>query len=499
MADPRSSRTGDEERGLRTPPAFARPFAIRPGRLSVRTTFQLAADLVAGSGNDLDDLQKTVRTTILRWLEAKSPEKLPRSAWEGDSFDLDLSGQTLAAVAVHNSGLWSTRLEQPESRSPYGEGAPVPGRTWITEIASARTDELIRFGVRVQCASLPESAREPIALTRPRIVVDLANRCVMRGASRITGSAWRPNTEADLDRLYELVTDPRRELPVFLLTEPDQRQLEVKTASFVLDHEWLAWRMLGLGYVVTMPWNLGFSWTKRVGKPWSAFLGAVRTYFPGLDFDNDATPQHPRALIDAILAYRHGDQIMEKAFAQFLLDRAHGFAARRRVNWGACVFYLDARQRLAADLVSRSGTSQEKIVAYEGQIESLRAEMEQLEKDAQDYNDDAVASDRARDSAENENKRLRAKIDALNSALEAKAGESIDASLRIPNNYDDLPDWVEEHLAGRLILHPRAVRAIKDAAFADCEAVYYALILLASDYRAMQLGFRGRRKDSTTG
>jgi len=60
--------------------------------------------------------------------------------------------------------------------------------------------------------------------------------------------------------------------------------------------------------------------------------------------------------------------------------------------------------------------------------------------------------------------------------------------LKIPDNYDDMSDWVEEQLAGRLILHPRANQGIKKATYLNVSAVYDCLILLAHEYRNMRLG-----------
>jgi hypothetical protein len=64
----------------------------------------------------------------------------------------------------------------------------------------------------------------------------------------------------------------------------------------------------------------------------------------------------------------------------------------------------------------------------------------------------------------------------------------------IPDRYEELPDWVATHLAGRLVLHPRALRGVKDAVYEDVHLVYEGLLLLAKQYREMQLGFDGAKQ-----
>lgn len=45
-----------------------------------------------------------------------------------------------------------------------------------------------------------------------------------------------------------------------------------------------------------------------------------------------------------------------------------------------------------------------------------------------------------------------------------------------------------EHLAGRLILHPRAERAVAKAEYSDVKAVYRTLLILANEYRDSRMG-----------
>ncbi|MDR3198659.1 MAG: hypothetical protein LBU34_12400, partial [Planctomycetaceae bacterium] len=57
----------------------------------------------------------------------------------------------------------------------------------------------------------------------------------------------------------------------------------------------------------------------------------------------------------------------------------------------------------------------------------------------------------------------------------------------IPDHFNDMPDWVEQYLSGRLILHSRAKRGLKTAGYKDVHLVYESLLLLATSYRNMRL------------
>ncbi len=255
------------------------PPTIRPGRPTVRTTFQLAADIVPGKGTPSERLRERCITSVLRWVASKLPERrVPEEAYKGLSFRYELYGQIAEGVALEGGGPWCIRLVQPDA--PFRDRFAVAGRVWTTEVALAPHGSGLRFGVRITCASLPYATQE-IELTRPRIVTDLAVQFELRDVHRIESHPWNLSSEGELGRFRDLLLDGRRSLPVYLLTQPDEERLGLHTAPFLLDADDLARRTFGLAHVVTLPNALGFRWTTMVGRSWSAYLGAVRTYRPG--------------------------------------------------------------------------------------------------------------------------------------------------------------------------------------------------------------------------
>ena len=92
------------------------PQVIRPGRASLRTTFQLAADVSIPHGMTIEEVFVGTAQVVMNWLDEKFPQTLPRSARNMESFDLDHYGQQqLSAISLPDDGLWSVRLFQPET------------------------------------------------------------------------------------------------------------------------------------------------------------------------------------------------------------------------------------------------------------------------------------------------------------------------------------------------------------------------------------------------
>ena len=480
------------------------PLVIRPGRSTLRNTFQLKADVLIPDGGTPELTLVKATNVVLDWLAAKFPQKIPASARNIESFELDHHGQQqLLCVSVPEEGLWSARLLQPDA--PFRGRPAVAGRTWTTEVALHRSASNVQFAVRVLCASAPY-ATEPIALTRPRIVIDIANLFGLRETRVLDGLPWILKNEDDLYALHDLLTDDRLTMPVVLLTQPQPHTLPGIVSEYLLNHKLLAQRIQGFAHVVCMPKDLGYSWTRMVGKVWSAFSGAVRTYQPGLDFENDSPFAHPRTLPDRIVFWRYNGKQGEEAFASFLIDKMQEHAAAKYVDWGNCKFFVDARSLRASYARDRIKREVEEKSTHKDEASALRFQMKAME----DAHDEAIAAlndqirqlaeerdvalqmgeaaENERERVDSENRSLQIQNDVLRTAIESKSGKSADLNVTIPDNFEDMPDWVEQYLTGRLILHPRALQGIKKAQYKEVKLVYQSLLLLAREYRNKRLG-----------
>ena len=80
------------------------------------------------------------------------------------------------------------------------------------------------------------------------------------------------------------------------------------------------------------------------------------------------------------------------------------------------------------------------------------------------------------------------RVDSLTCQLE-KLREGNQSDIPILNDYTQLVEWVETYFPGRLVLHNRAIRALKGAVFNDPALVFKALKLLGTTYYQMRMGY----------
>ncbi|MBA3776595.1 MAG: hypothetical protein H0X11_09170 [Betaproteobacteria bacterium] len=459
---------------------------IRPGRPTVRTTFQLCARLGGGSGACLTDTWNQALKICVDWLGRKFPERIPPEAYKGESIELEVHGQSLGCIGIPELGLWSARIQLPDA--PFQDAPAIAGRSWTTEIALSRDDFAIQFAARNVCASLP-NGDAPIAFTTPVIVTDLADNLGLIEMRPLDGKPWILKTEADLEELHAFLENAQRSLPVYLISETDpSRRGPDPTSDYLLDSAGLARRTLGLAHVVVMPGHLASVWTQRVGKEWSAEMGAVRTYRPGLRFDDHSPYAHPAVLPEKILSWRLDDLEGAAAMSAHFVEMAYITCVGKKMHWGTSLFYADARAKQAELRRAAAADDENWRASYEAQISALKAKLEESIKESEAYNDDAIQAVRECDLHKEESARLRMHNDSLRAALSAKIGQAADATLEIPDSYDALPEWAERNLVGRLVLHPRAKRGLRGADYEDRELVYRALLLLANEFRAMRRG-----------
>jgi hypothetical protein len=463
-----------------------------PGRQKIRTTYQLAAKVPikdVGPEKTIEQLAKS----IMHWFAKRLPERLPQEAWEGQTFEAAWPGMRVEAIWLPELASYAFRLEHPDM--PHKGKPAAPGRTWTVDIAFSFASGELEAGIRSYCASLPSSWNSDVALTRPRIVVDFAKRHGLHDEWVLSQNPWFTESESQLDDLYRFVLNPNRRLPIVVLTQPDKAKFSVHVDDFLLDPCEIARRCCGIAHVVQLPRNLAFKWTELVGKPWSVFLGAVRTYMPGLDFDEDLPMDHPTTFAEKILFWRGpGDNSFgEAAFTEFLVNRLFYRSIVGRPEWGKLLFLEDLRGKSAE--ISRKQSSDQIALKslYEEEIESLNKKIAELLRESEEYSSQAIQFERERDAYLEDNHHLRAQVESLRQALEARSGGADKAEIPIPDSFNDMLDWVEEHLSERLVLHPRATRGLKRAAYEDVGLVYKSLLLLANEYRDQCLGRDGSK------
>lgn len=121
----------------------------------------------------------------------------------------------------------------------------------------------------------------------PRVVREIIQSpipwCV--GRTEIPTKPYELTSEADAETLDNFITDPRRGLPVIVVSDfegaPFSRNL-IKNLNY---------HLIGLGVVVSITNETAWGLTTRRGKEWSCYNGAIRIYWPFLG--NEVHSRHP--------------------------------------------------------------------------------------------------------------------------------------------------------------------------------------------------------------
>ena len=458
------------------------PRLRRRGQPIARTTFQLACDVLPSDGQTSEEALAEARVLSLKWAKRRFPPKIDQDAWDGKSFVCQEPGYRLEGVHISEDKLWTMRLEHPDDA--------VARRTWTVDLSFREvTTDSLRMALRLQCVS-GEDVIVPEPYSRPGIVKALVERFTLRELLPFSGKPWTIEAEKDLTWLLQFLEDERRTLPVYVLSQLDQWVRD----DFVIDADDLAKRVQGTAHVIKMPYDWGYQWTELVGRSWSSFNGAVRTFQPGFNREEDAVTDHPRILEDRIRRLQFGEKLGPAALVDMLEQQAFLHSAGKSAELAGCLFLEDARTR-QAELARLAATETDDWRSlYDDEIKALNAKIGKLQDEVGEWQALAEQADQERNYFSERNADLRGQADGLRAALEAKTGESTDRAIPILEDYADLEEWVNKYLAGRLELHPRARRSLSGAVYSDVRLVYQSLLLLAREYRNMKLGYPGAKE-----
>ncbi|MCC6546241.1 hypothetical protein IT570_03645 [Candidatus Sumerlaeota bacterium] len=303
----------------------------------------------------------------------------------------------------------------------------------------------------------------------------------MSDARPLLGVPWVISTDADVEELETYLLSTARTVPVIAVSED-------YSGECVVDPDWLARKLQGFGTVVRLSFPGARAWTTRVGQPWSVYLGAVRTYNPGLRWNDHSPLSHPRALPDSILAWVNGTLTGSRAFSKYLVYMAARHAAYRRINWEPLLFMSEARREASHIAVLQSSNDAELVTTLKAQVQELQEDLAKKDKEFENWFQEHERLDEQCERLTQENGQMSFALDSLRMQLAEKLGADPDNQIPPPVDYGDLPDWVVLHFSGRLLLSPRALQGLKDAVYEKFDLVWKGLAALAHEYRDLRLG-----------
>ena len=456
-------------------PAFHNQFQPRATRATV---YQLRADVLCPDG--MVNAFARIIGLVLPFVAKSLYTKLPPEAAEHRSFEIQDGDRLCECIAVPERMLWAIRFKF----------ASKDGTAWYYDIALVREDDRLLFGMKIDTAF----GADVKALQANLPLVDALLGCGLLAQGRpVTANLWQVNTPEDVEELLALLEDPRRSLPVIAVSAVNWKawRFTPHAPGYLVNASYLADRVKGYAIVAQITFRGAYALTDAVGKTWSIFDGACRTYFPKIDFDNGSPAHHPFNLKDKIWFWEYEGERGERGFTSYLINTAHRIASTSRTDWSGLYFVPDARI-LAAELemahAAHVANAPERELAMRNQIAALQRKLQTEEDENADWLSELEKATEEAEYYKQENIALRSRLDALRAHLIRQNGESPDTEIPIPDSYKVMGEWVKEHLAGRLVLLPRAERAASKAEYTEVGMVYRALLILANEYRDSRMG-----------
>ena len=453
-----------------------------------RITYRLYAEII-GSGS-ADKTRNDGIAVILNWLWKECLETPPEELRRETTFLWEGQNSRIECVDITSNGIWSLRYTCPGLKNT----ASIPGRSYVLDIGLRRIDERVEFAFK-SSSIVPWEDDGPVSYDRPSLIGQLAGKLGLRQGRKLEEFSWPVDTAEKLSELETLLYLPQRALPIIVVTVPDAKRWTYtpKPPLYLIDCEWLAKQSLGYAHVVKLSYQMAFEFSNRLGGSWAVYDGAVRIYYPGLNPETDPMPDHPVYFKSHIWHCRYQDQHGPGAFAAQLMSYMRLYKTRLRTQFGDVLFVPEARllSREIAAKETAEGKACKRCQAFEVLVEELKGQVALLKRENEYYALEAQEAEAEAKKYRGQAINLLGQVDALRLAVGQKSQTAF-TDIEIPATYEDMSQWVEKYLSGRLLLHPRAVRGIKDAVYESPQLVYKALLLLAFTYQDTRLGQKNR-------
>jgi hypothetical protein len=415
---------------------------------------------------------RELQERVLKWGfdPSRNLRNIPEGAWEGNSFEIDQENSEQAeAIKLDEPRYWAFRLR---------ERLKDQSRIWTTEVGIAeRSATEVAFGVRLICAQRGNA--EPIPRSIPNFVRGIAfTQDTYLDRRRTSPDPWIVESEKDVEELVAFLGAPHRHHPAVVFATPEGSENADETAILVRP---FIRRTVGSVHAIVIKSEAAFALTDRVGREFSVYRQAVRTYNAGFNPSTDLPTDHPVATAARISDW--GDNV-GSTFTDFLVEQVLRVTRPRDVLEREQPSFQHVK-RIAAHRARENASAQ-----GQGEAELLRLADEELRAAKQDADASlelALNADAERQQALSELRQIRASYMALQARLDAVLSESSKtAPPSLPDSLDEIEVWAQTHLSGQVELHPKAIKAARDSDFKDIDLVYNALLMMRDLYVPMR-------------
>lgn len=449
----------------------------------INTAYQGFYEIYPNEGFTADNTFSFVNRIIHTWVTNKyAEERIPQSprtwSWSGISRSIDIHHD-------YDNRIYSIKVSHTDEK--------VANRIWTVEATVFVKHERVFLATRTSYTS--DDRNREYQLCNPAKFVDrIAKRCRLCDAGDTLDKLHMIKTVEDVENLFLIVNDIDRVFPVIIISE-DQRQdqdiivLQSQEVGYHIDGAKLAYSLKYLAHVYYLPKEFQDKWTEMMSVKWGVVNGAVRTYNAGFDIGNEETMSrydHPVAFPNNILAMDYVSEegealIAGHAFRHILTHRIKRDNMYRRIDWDELdVKYYDQILK-EADIASEKDLDTLKL-----EIKKQQERIKFLQAYCKDIEQDKIDQESEINKKRSENFINQQRIYELTEQL--KEFKDL-IPIEYPKTYREIPDWVSQQFAGRLELHKRALKCLKDnPVYPDIELLCKAIEFLGKYYYEMKTG-----------
>lgn len=449
----------------------------------INRAFQMSVELLVK--NSIWGTVKYNSTVIYNWTKNKFASlQMPRTI---RSYERNRMGHDVNIIYKPEEPYFCLKASHPD--------ITVPGRIWTIEAEIIVVNEKVLFGVKLSYSTPINSCAGLTGFSMPKFVGYIASHNGIKDVRQLGIDVWDIENEDDIEELYDLIQDINRRMPVVVITESDECQSigGQYTKGYLINAELLAKNMGSIAHIVRISNDIIDKWYAVTGKNWGVFGGAIRTYFSGANFGEDDYMHHPLSVVNRIMASNYTDEkgneyIAGDAFRWLLEENLKKYNTDVRLDWEALghKFYFVANRELLSERENTLSDVEQLRKSYKMHVAQLEEKITNTENELLTSLLEAENKEKEIDEARNTIYRLNLRVDTLEQQLECSKGEK--PNIPILDDYSKLQEWVETYFPGRIFLHGRAVRALKEAVYDNPELVFKCVMLLGTTYYQMRIG-----------
>ena len=452
-------------------------------RMYINTSYQGFYEVLPNGGYTADNTFNHINRIIQTWIKKKFaderiPDK-PRSwKWSGASRSIDIYHD-------YDNRIYCIKVVHTD--------AEVVNRVWTVEASVTVRENRVFLAARTSYTS-EDRNRDYQLCNPPKFVMTISRSCRLCDVEETLDQLHTVTTEDDLEKLYIIINDKKRVFPVIVISEDPTRDedviiLQSQEVGYHIDGSKLARSLREIAHVYYLPLEYQAKWSEMMSVKWAVLNGAVRTYNPGFDIDDEdlmTVLDHPLALPRNILPMNYVNEEGEEIYAghAFRHILTHGIKRDnmyRRIDWE------EKGVRFYQQIIKEAHSEAEKdidMLHLEIQILKIDIDEKKLELDRQARENEELNKELKKRKSENIIN-LQRIID-----LEERLKEYKDfIPVEYPKDYKSIPEWVSQHFAGRLELHKKAIKCLKDnPVYPDIELLCKAIEFLGKYYYEMKTG-----------